>query len=285
MRTNWSNGTTVTVTVTATATKTVIGMQRVLAVALLGAAMSLSLLGCDGAPSTTNLDVAVSQYGAGQYREAFESASRAQRSARDGVRARAAYVAGLAAYHLNQPDEAERRFLAAETSAEPDTAGRAKAMLGTIRMDQGRPLDAAAYYKSAARLLTGREANEAAYRAGRAYQAGGDMSSARAQFTIAGSRASDVELRDNANSALARTGFAIQVGAFRDRANAEAAGQDAQIIADRYGLGEVRIISQFDPRTREPLFVVQFGQFGTRDTADAMRRSIGNLRWIVTRAD
>lgn len=243
------------------------------------------LLGCDNNQRTTGLEVAVSQYEAGQYREAFDTAVRTQRAAQNPERARAAYVAGLAAYHLNQPDEAERRFLIAQQSPEPETAGRARAMLGTIRMDQDRPLDAAEHFKAAARLLNGREANEAAYRAGQAYQAGGDSSSARAQFTIAGSRANDSDLRASANEQLTRTGFAIQVGAFRDRANAETAAQEAQTIADRHGLGDVRIISQPDPRSGGFLHVVQFGQFGTRGTADDMRQRIGNLRWIVTRAD
>lgn len=247
------------------------------------------LLGCDNNQRTTGLEVAVSQYEASQYREAFDTAVRTQRAAQNPERARAAYVAGLAAYHLNQPDEAERRFLIAQQSPEPETAGRARAMLGTIRMDQDRPLDAAEHFKAAARLLNGREANEAAYRAGQAYQAGGESSSARAQFTIAGSRASasggDADLRASANEQLTRTGFAIQVGAFRDRANAETAAQEAQTIADRHGLGDVRIITQSDPRSRGFLYVVQFGQFGTRSTADDMRQRIGNLRWIVTRAD
>src|SRR5690606_9727666 len=135
-------------------------------------------------------------------------------------------------YHLNQPDEAERRFLIARQSPDSETRGRAEAMLGTIRLDQDRPLDAAQHFKSASSILTGREASEAAYRAGLAYQQGGDMASARSQFTIAGSRApapapgsgsgssttgrssdsADSDLRDRANAQLARTGFAIQVG-------------------------------------------------------------------------
>ncbi len=258
-------------------------------------------LGCNGQPSAAGLPLAISQYEAGRYREAFEAAVRTQRAASDPERSSAAYVAGLAAYHLNQPDEAERRFLIARQSPDSQTRGRAEAMLGTIRSEQDRPLDAAEHFKSASRLLTGREANEAAYRAGLAYQQGGDPASARTQFTIAGSSTSAShsasggggggDLRARANEQLARTGFTIQVGAFRDRENAEAAAREAQPIADRHGLGEVRIIPQADPRSTRAqgnpavLYLVQFGQFGTRSRADTMRQQIGNLRWIVTRAD
>lgn len=263
------------------------GLRRLLPLFMIALLFSAPQLGCDNNQRTSGLDVAISQYEAGRYRESFDAAVRTQRGAQNPERARAAYVAGLAAYHLNQPDEAERRFLVAQESPEPETAGRARAMLGTIRMDQDRPLAAAEEFKAAARLLTGRDANEAAYRAGQAYQAGGDFSSARAQFTIAGSRANDADLRASANEQLTRTGFAIQVGAFRDRANADTAAQEAQAIADRYGLGDVRIIAQTNARNRpaETLYVVQFGQFGTRANADEMRQRIGNLRWIVTRAD
>lgn len=246
-------------------------------------ALVLCMAGCDSAPRSAGFDAAVAHYETGRYRESFEAAVAVQRQAVGENRTRAAYVAGLSAYRLNQIDEAERRFLVAAESTSSETAGRARAMLGAIRLDQSRPLDAAEHYKAAARLLTGHEANEASYRAGRAYQAGGDWSSARAQFTIAGSRAVDPALRRDANAQLARSGFAIQVGAFSNRENADLAARDAQVTADRYGLSPARIVVRREARGE--LFLVQFGEFGTRESAESLRRQIGNLRWIVTRAE
>jgi tetratricopeptide (TPR) repeat protein len=239
--------------------------------------------GCSSGGGAARLEKALAAYETGYYLEAHDHAVAAQTGLHGAERDRAAYIAGVSAYQMRNIDEAERRLTAATASTDPEVAGRAKATLGLVRMEQGRSDDAAQLFKSAARLLPEPEASEAAYRAGVAHQESGDWSSARTQFTIASSRLRGEPLADAARDGMRETGFSLQVGAFVDLQNARRATAEYQSVAERERLGPVRMVTQADQRGRT-LYIVQFGHFGTREAAERTLDRLGNSRLIVAPA-
>ena len=237
--------------------------------------------GCEATPATGRLDESLVRYNAGQYQEAYDGAMAALRGTAGEERAQANYLAGLSAFRLGRLNEAERLLLASAASSDPTLSGRSRAIIGLIRMEQDRPLVAAEEFKAAARLLDGNEAAEAAYRAGMAYQAAGDWSSARAQFTIASARGGTGIARQ-AEAGIQQTGFTIQVGAYANRENAERAAAEHRPMAERHGLGAPRIVPRHDSRG-QLLYIVQFGQFGTQAAAERELATLNNRRLIVAR--
>lgn len=255
-------------------------MRTVLAYIFCGIVLAVVLAACDGAPRITGIKGVTADYEAGRFAEAHHRAVGLMRRGSQADREEAAYLAGLSAFRLKDLDEAERRLMTAVTSTNPLIVGRSKATLGLIRMEQHRPSDAAAYFLGASLLLEGREAAEAATFAGGAYREAGQFDKAEAQFRLAstlyrsGRSASD---RGQAETTL----FAIQVGAFEILKNARIAQREAQVIARRHELGDVKIVAQTDTRART-LYMVQFGAFSTRSAAERMRAEIGRLDYIVT---
>ncbi|UCD75315.1 MAG: SPOR domain-containing protein [Phycisphaerales bacterium] len=230
--------------------------------------------GCETAsgphgPPGDLLDRAVTDYEAGRYETAGGRAGEAMRSATGPQREDAAYLAGLSSYRVGRVDEAERRFMIASASSRPETAGKAAAMLGIIRLDQNRPREAAALFEKAEGLLAGPEAIRAAEHARLARRLAGTPA-------VAGGFDYAADAPSTSPSGL----FALQVGAFRDAAGADRAAQSAQEIADRAGLGAVRIVASADERGGR-LYLVQFGRFASRSAAAVVRNQIGRLEYIV----
>ena len=253
--------------------------------ALAGLVISLILAGCESAPKAGSMNQAVNDYNSQRYEQAFEQASAAQERGDTAGRADAAYIAGLSAYQMGRLDEAEMRFMTASKSSSPETAAKAKAMLGQIRLDQRRPRDAAVLFVDAAPNLTGEDARKCAYNAGVAYQQAGDLQSAKKWIAQSGGYSSTARSTSSAatkSTSVAKnsaSGFTLQVGAFREKKRAQQAAEEAQRLADRDGLGKVRIISRRDERGSQ-MYLVQFGSFPTRDAA-AARTKLGRLNYIV----
>lgn len=216
---------------------------------------------------------ALSDYEAGRYETAAGGAEEAMQSASGPQREDAAYLAGLSAYRLGRTEDAEGRLLTAAGSSRPETAGKAKAMLGIIRLDQNRPREAVDLFEAASRTLTGSDGMRAAEHARIARQRAGipETSDSR-QYALAPSESASV-------AGL----FALQVGAFRDADGADRAARSAQAIADRAGLGPVRIVPGADERGGR-LYLVQFGRFASRSAAAAARSELGSLEYIVAPA-
>lgn len=286
-------------------------LSRMSAIAI----MAIAQTGCESAPKAGGMKQALADYNAQRFTQAHERAVATQeRANRPGEREDAAYVAGLAAYQLAQLDEAERRLLVASRSTNPETAAKARAMLGQIRLDQRRPREAAIYFTDAAPHLTGDDASKCAYNASVAYQQAGDQAAAKDWLARSGGRAPDPHSRSSpSNSSIpsatsttapatrptlaspapssrpgavaanSPTGFTLQVGAFKEKQRAQQAATEAQQLARRDGLGSVKIISRRDERGTM-LYLVQFGWFPTRESAAAARAKLGRLEYIVAPA-
>jgi len=231
----------------------------------------LLLLGCESGQKTSSggLDLAVQDYQSQAYEQSRERATGAMRTSRGADRERAAYIAGLSAFELGMIDEAERRFMTASRSADPEVQSKSKAMLGQIRLNQGRYQDAARFLNEAAGGLASEDARQARQLADQARQMSSGDSSAGV-FRIETAQA----------VAVTDSGFALQVGAFRERSRANRAADEARQTVEGNGLGPVKVIPSTDDRGRR-LYLVRVGHFETRRAAADARQRIGRLDFIV----
>jgi tetratricopeptide (TPR) repeat protein len=238
------------------------------------------MAGC-AAPSTSttakaDLNRALQDYHAGRYATALQEAAAVQESTAGVEQCDAAYVGGLAAYRLGDLAEAGARLTVAIDSASPPTAGRARAVMGLVLVDQGRPDEAAGHFAAASRVLDGDNARQAAFNAARAYDRTGDEAAAEAWLRVADGRSRWAIT----GSAPAAGNFTLQAGAFRRRPSAEEAAVEAAALAEDHGLSPVRIVPRHDERG-EVLFLVQVGRFESRTAAMNARRRLGRLQYIV----
>ena len=243
-------------------------------------AVPLLLAGC-AAPTTSttaeaDLNRSLEDYRAGRYATALQVAGAVQESASGDERCDAAYVGGLAAYRLGDLAEARARLSLAIDSESPPTAGKARAVLGLVLVDQGRSDEAAGHFAAASRALEGDNARQAARNAARAYERTGDEAAAGAWLRVAEGR-SRWAVTDGA--APAGT-FTLQAGAYRRRPSAERAAVEAAVLAEDHGLAPVRIVPRRDERG-EVLYVVQVGRFESRTAAVSARQRLGRLQYIV----
>jgi hypothetical protein len=123
--------------------------------------ISMLPVGCESSRSSAGLDDAIRAYDSADYDTARERAGRVLADSRSGRRYEAAYVAGMSSYQLGYVDEAERRLEFATKSNASDVRGRAEAMLGRIRLDQRRYVEAESLLTSAATRLDGADARRA----------------------------------------------------------------------------------------------------------------------------
>ena len=258
---------------------------------LLTVATGLLLLGCESTESTSRLEQAKIDFEAHRYEAAHEQAMLAVGSSSGEERLDAAYLAGLSAYKHGKINEAESQFLSAINSPNRQTAGNAKAMLGLIRLNQERYVEAAQLFKEAASTLSGADARQAAQHAAIAYEAAGRFDSAETWMAIASEAAlaggggaggggvvTTIAVDDEPVGE-----FALQIGAYHERWRADRAADTARALAEQHRLGPVRIVPQHDERGRD-LFVVQVGKFATRQQANLVRTELGQLQYIVTAA-
>lgn len=233
--------------------------------------MLVLLFGCESGQKASNgLTGAVVDYDQQRYEQAREGATQAMRSTRGTERERAAYLAGLSAFELGMIDEAERRFMAAARSSERTVAASAKAMLGQIRLDQGRYRDAARLFDEASSGLRGDDAQQARQLAGQARRIAAGDPTVGSGFRIEAAH----------TVAVPESGFALQVGAFHERERASRAAADAQELVEGSSIMPVKIVPTTDQRGRA-MYLVRLGHFETRGAAANARRRIGRLDYIV----
>jgi tetratricopeptide (TPR) repeat protein len=269
-------------------------------VEILLAVTCIAASGCAANPKGA-LDQAVVDFNQQRYTQAHQKAKAIADRPSSPNRHDAAYIAGMSAYQLGQIDEAERQLQTAINADNAETAARAKAVLGQIRLDQRRWRDAALLLTQAADTLSGEDRLRAAANASLAYQNLGDLDSARTWRAMASGRApqnaSPSSPSSSSGDALptvvtsapgggkaGSTGFTLQVGAFQEKKRAESAAKEALRVAQREGWGQARIIPRRDERGR-PTYLVQIGAFPTRESAAAARARIGRLDYIVAVAN
>lgn len=267
-----------------------------------GVILAAALSGCESGPKAGGLNQAVTAYNQQRFTEARDLAAKESTVSTGDARCAAAYVAGLSSYQLGNKSEAEQQFEIARGSSDPETAAKAAAMLGQVRLDQGRPREAASLLTAATTNLPPDDAKRACYNAGVAYRNAGDEAKAKEWFArsrgesptmsaaanppAAASASKPVTAPGNGASAAPAAkagGFAIQVGAFADRSRAEQAASEATPLARNSGLGDATIVQRKDDRGKR-VYVVQIGAFPTRDAAAAARAKLGKLQYIVVAA-
>lgn len=239
-------------------------------------AVFVLIAGCESAPKTGGrLEGALQHYDSQRYNLAHQEAVEALRST--GVsaqeREQAAYVAGMSAFRMGDMDEAELRFNAVLSTSDRAMLGSAQAMMGQIRLEQNRASEAAVFFERAQLSLAGEDARQARRYAAMAKYESGDITAMQRWYDEAG--------RAGSTGATSTSGFTLQVGAFQDRRRAEQAATDVTESTRRFGYGRVHIRQSADSRGRT-LYLVQLGQFPTRQAATSARATIGRLDYIVT---
>lgn len=230
--------------------------------------------GCRSAPGAGSLQDALRDYRAGRYLAAQQQAIRIHRARRGPEGPAAAYVAGLCAFERGDLLGARSWLERAARAGDPQTSGRAQAVLGLVLEQEGYHEEAAARFAAAARRLSGTHAQKAARHAALAHRAAGNET--LAQHWLARADGEPGLTEDD-------QGFTLQLGAFQERHRAQDAAREAGAMATRHGLGPVRVLRRPDGRG-QTLFLVQVGRFATRREAVDARVRLGRLQYIVVTA-
>jgi len=172
---------------------------------------------------------------------------------------------------MHRTNQAEAQLMLASNSANPQIAANAKAMLGLVRMEQGRDGEAASLLHSASMHLSGTDAWQADRHA--------TIAERREEGSRGGSSAAmSGGVADRSVAAAGR--FTVQAGAFRQRDRADSvAGQVAAMVAGR-DVGGVQIVPREDERGQS-LYLVQVGRFDTRQEASKLLSTLGRREYIV----
>ncbi|MAI67797.1 MAG: hypothetical protein CMJ26_07985 [Phycisphaerae bacterium] len=196
-------------------------------------------LGCDGS-KTNSLDLSLQEYNKGQWRIAEMWAKKELTSGMETHKAQ--YMLGLCEFQLQDLNAAEQWFAKASTASDKEVKGKATAMLGVIASNNGEFDKAEKAYATASYDLEGKDRTEANARSG--------ITSSSGNFTL-------------------------QFGAYRSKANAQAAMNDLAVTIKQGSLGSIEITEE-DGSLGKTMFLVQAGHFATRKLA-AARRDKGDL--------
>lgn len=256
-------------------------MNRVIA-CVIAAGLWAVLGGCSGAQKHSATSYS-SAFERGRYTEAYDQSILVANSPRAGDKEQAALVAGLSAHALDRNADADKWLRPLLNSSDRAIAGKAGATLGLIEQERGSNTQAAALLTAAAGKLQGDEAARAWMYAGDSYAKLGRANEAKDAYQQAsGLVRSDTALRSMVADRLAGAGpsptsaggYAVQVGAFSTRANAEKE-------ARKYGsFGTPRIVEITDSKGRH-LWAVRVGQFPSRDQANGLKKRMGASSRVV----
>ncbi|MBC7834244.1 MAG: SPOR domain-containing protein [Phycisphaerales bacterium] len=262
---------------------------RVFAYAACSAVVAAGLPGC--ANKADGPDGYVALYDQGNYAEAHDLATEHMNDASGPEKERAALISGLAAHALGKIAEAERALRPLTSSQDAAIAGRAGATLGLIASQRGDHQRAGDLLSAASKRMSGDEAAQASLNAGDAYAKANQLDKARAQYSVGATLADDPQLKAalderiaSASGAGAAAGsgggasvpgpFAVQLGVFTKRANADAEAVRAGRAAASAGLPGSRVV-QRSGRAGRTEFVVLVGGFPSKQAATQAKSSLG----------
>lgn len=222
-----------------------------------------------------------SAYQAGRYASAQRGAEKILMSGPVKEKDEAAYMAGLAAYQMNNTVIAQQRFERAAASQSPDLAGDALVMLGLIYSQEHNHEQAVrAFSNASTRLTNGQDRANAHFHAAKSQQHLGRWAEARASLSLARSNSSDLTFRRQVAQELKVTGFTLQAGAFGNQVNANQAAENLFPQASTNRLGRPRVVSAVDQHGRS-LFLVQVGQFSSHASAQSIRTKLGKPSLMI----
>ncbi|MDG2053620.1 MAG: SPOR domain-containing protein [Phycisphaerales bacterium] len=221
------------------------------------AVASLGLTACQTSGSSRQsqtLDTAITAYDRNDFRQAQIYADLARKGPDSEQRHTAAYVAGLAAWNLDEESDARILFLDAKNGSDRATNGGAHAMLGQIALGDSRYKQAAAHFDIAAQALKEPDASKSRRWANTARRLAG------------------------VSDTVATGEWAIQFGAFASETRARRA-QNSLVKNPRViKLGRVNVISS---KQGDGLYLVQMGLYEDRKMANIDRDKLASLGCIV----
>ena len=179
-------------------------------------------------------------------------------------------------------------------------AGQSNVTLGSSLLKLGRKSEAARAFVKAGEFLTGEDARKARMAAGNTFRELGDRKASDEQFRLAnvtppssgtppvaqgpsGSGSKPGSASPATGTVESQRGpFVLQAGAFKDREKAQRRAEEVRATSTKAGLGEPRVLSKraADGAT---MFVVQFGSFTDRRTAESALGRIGLSGVVVGR--
>lgn len=218
----------------------------------------------------------VSLYTAGKYPQAKSAAESAARSASGVEKDQATLFAGMSAHAMGpgKRDEAERILSPLVTSSDPSIAGRAGATLGLINQGRKQHQKAVDQLTVAAEKLTGDDAARAHMYAGDSLEALGRRAEARDQFAAAETLATNAKVKSQLANRLDSGRFAVQLGVFGQKQNAQKAASQATPKSAKLGLGTPKLV-QRKAATGKPEYVVRLEPFPSKQAAINARSQLG----------
>jgi tetratricopeptide (TPR) repeat protein len=223
---------------------------------------------------------ATAAYEAGEVEEAWHMSRRIAAVSDHPDRYSAAFIAGLSAMAIDEPDDAEHYLRRAAQAPDDELAGDALATLGLMFSEAGDFEQAQEALMQAGQRLQGEDRARAHFFAAAAQQKLGYWPQARTNLLVARALTQDPTLRQQATELLSVTGYTVQTGAFSDPQRAQEAASQVAGPAASMRLGPPRLVSDTGPQG-QPITRVQVGQFASYQAAIAARGRMGVNTAIV----
>jgi len=236
----------------------------------------LVLCGCQ----STRLKQVRDAYATSDYAAAYERGASMAQSGASPAALEAAFLAGMAAYQMQDKQNALRYLRMAKQSTNQSMVGKALAQSGIIHYERGQYDLAARQLLYATGRLQGEDKAQAYLMAAKAQQKLGRWSPARESLMQARGYSSDPSVRSHADQRLRLNGYTIQVGAYAVESNARRTAKDLSGRANRLGLGRPRLVPAVEASGRK-LVLVQVGQFNDHAAANSARRMLGSRGDVV----
>lgn len=236
--------------------------------------------GCETSTSVNSLTDIRSAYDAQNYNKAYHLGARMSAYEQGPAAQQAAYMAGMSAYKLGRSTEAIQQLSSAAQSSDKGMAGDALATMGLLYARQNNHTRAAQAFLAAAGRLQEQGRANAYFFAAVSEQKIGHWALARTHLSLARNDSRDTNFKQQVDDQLAVTGYSLQVGAFADDDNANAAAAKWSKRVGDLHIGWPRLVRQTtsDGKT---VTTVQIGQFSSYTTALMARKEIGDSEAIV----
>lgn len=235
--------------------------------------------GPDGQPVVAQS--AADLYQAQRFAEAKARAEFDYKTTSGPARRLAALTAGLSAHAMNQPAEATVWLEPLLSDPDPDISGRAAVSLGVIAESRGEHARAAELFTQASKQLEGDAAARAALRAGHAQTAMKKFAEASESYRAGVAAAQTPGVRQAIEPYTETGPFALQVGMFHSKANAERKAREVRSQAARLGLGAPQI-AMVPAANGKAGYSVRIGRFINRHAAHMASESLATPSVVVS---
>lgn len=226
-------------------------------------------------------------YASGRFSEAKARAELDYRRLDGEPKRTAALTAGLSAHALNKTAEARGWLTPLISDSNPEIAGRANATLGLIAEKAGSEAEAAERLMQASNLLSGDEAARAAFRAGHSFTALNRFGEAGTAYRTAVSKAESPSVRSAYEPYTQPGPFAVQMGVFASKPNADRKAVESRNRTSQLGLGVpfVKPVNSAAGKSGVLAFSVRVGSFMNRHAASLACQKLGSQAVVVAAAE